>query len=199
MSSPTEDALTDLSSCVGNTILTASGMYFDFVNVRPDLISSYDIGYALGNICRFNGHCTFYSVAEHCVHCCEVAEEMYPDDIELHFAALMHDAAEAYIGDVSKPLKVMLPDFRKIEARVEAAIDEKFGIDTSKQSIVKHIDLCMLKVEKAQLFLNDRAQWTGFAELPDIKCTLQFWKPSVASESFLAKYYDVTERRAIDV
>lgn len=92
---------------VGPTILLRSGSYFDFENPEGSEFDLFDIAHALGHLCRFTGHVMrFYSVAEHCVHCSRIVPP------EHALAALMHDAAEAFIGDVSRPLKAMLPGYQ---------------------------------------------------------------------------------------
>ena len=97
--------------CVRNTIRLRSGIYFDLADPKPEQIEITDIAGALSKICRFGGHCyRFYSVAEHCYHCSMVAEAS-------PLALLLHDAAEAFTGDIVKPLKIMLPEFAAIERR----------------------------------------------------------------------------------
>lgn len=82
------------------TIDTRSGISFDFLNATVDDILWIDIAIALGKICRFGGHCIgFYSVAQ---HSCLVAD-ILPLEIKLY--GLLHDAHEAYIGDMTKPFK----------------------------------------------------------------------------------------------
>lgn len=85
-----------------------------------------DIAHALSNICRFSGHVRrFYSVAEHSVRVALAVQAERPD---LAKAALLHDAAEAYIGDVISPLKNCLPHYKNIEEQWERTIAETFGV-----------------------------------------------------------------------
>lgn len=116
---------------------TRSGNHFDFE--RP---STYDIkaddlikeiAYALCNIKRFTGH-TNYSVAQH-----SFMVSMYlPTQDAL--MGLMHDAHEAYVGDVSGPLKSLLPDYRKLEEEVALALRTRFGLPVIVPHLVDHID-----------------------------------------------------------
>ena len=129
-------------------IMTASGEYFDFLNPDPDSFTIEDIAYALSNICRYGGHCKpYYSVAQHCVY---VSLEV-PEEFALH--ALLHDAHEAFVGDIPSPLKRLLPDFRKIEKIAEEVVLRKFNVHDSEEShrIVKEADLVALRTEREVL------------------------------------------------
>ena len=131
---------------VGPTILLQSGNYFDFMAPEDCTFTIEDIAHGLSNVCRFGGQCSrFYSVAQHSVH---VAELLPP---EHKLAGLLHDAAEALIGDVPKPLKDMLPDYRALEKRIEAVVAERFGVSAQLPAAVKDADVQMLATEQNQL------------------------------------------------
>ena len=105
-----------------SAIWTYSGFLFDIANPSPSEICIQDIAHALSNTARFNGHTPeFYSVAQHSVLVCERL-----DNSEWRLAALLHDAAEAYIGDITSPLKSMLKEIQVIEARLLATIFERY-------------------------------------------------------------------------
>lgn len=111
-------------------IKTNSGIKFNIEYPTPEMVDINDIATALGMICRYNGQIpTFYSVAEHSV---KVAEWLIGNGHpELALEGLMHDAAEAYIGDIVRPMKLM-PDFaviyNELEVGVERAIGDKFNL-----------------------------------------------------------------------
>lgn len=105
-------------------IQTQSGKVLDLEDPQPEDICISDIAAGLSKICRFGGQInTFYSVAQHSLFCHDQARRPYDK-----FAMLMHDASEAYLGDVPSPLKALLPDYREIEARLQKVICDKYGI-----------------------------------------------------------------------
>ncbi len=176
---------TDMTGCVNNTIIVRSGRYFDFADPQLDQFEIDDIATALGNTCRFGGHCDFYSVAEHCVLAAGYVQEVMPWNVGLRKHVLLHDAAEAFIGDMTKPLKVMMPEYRAIESRIEKVIELKFGLlSPSYKKDVKRIDLMMLKAEKRQLFPSDQLTWSGFDDIEDIDVQVRCWSPNEAAEEF---------------
>src|ERR1700742_76738 len=120
---------------VGPSIMLHSGAWFDFASPHTSDFTAEDIAQGLAHICRYSGQCSrFYSVAEHSLLVSDVAEGF-------EFEALLHDAAEAFIGDITRPLKQMLPEFKRIEAEVERAILERFGIEGPVPPQVKQADL----------------------------------------------------------
>lgn len=183
MASSDEYSAVDTAGCVDNRIITASCGYFDYADPKPESICIEDIALALSNTARFSGHCQFYSVAEHSVQCLRIAEEIHGEDLELQFAVLMHDAAESYISDLPKPLKIMCPTYREIEARVERVIEEKFQISAEHKEQIKEIDLMMLKVEKKALFPGTE-DWSELGDIPDIGIELFLDIPKAAEEDF---------------
>jgi hypothetical protein len=104
-------------------ITTVAGNYFDILKPQEYEFDILEIATALSNICRYTGHVNrFYSVAEHSV----CVSRLVPDGLAL--CGLLHDASEAYLGDVSSPLKKLLPEYKAIEENVERAIASHFGI-----------------------------------------------------------------------
>lgn len=155
---------------------------------RPDqeAIRLEDIAHALSNICRFGGHTKrFYSVAQ---HSCLVS---YLAPAQLRFAALMHDAAEAYLGDVIKPLKHILnsidgPCYRVLEERFEHAIAKRFGIDAGLFKQVKPYDMQAVEIEHGYFFLDNNHPFERIFNSEE-PC----WTPSVAKEVFLSTFREL--------
>jgi len=144
---------------------TYSGLVFDFVNPTEDMIDIEDIAHALSQLCRFTGHCDrFYSVAEHSLIGALIFMERGKD--ELAFEFLMHDAHEAYVGDLSTNLKKLCPDFKAIEERVDKVIRKKYNLRSIMPIEVKRMDTTMLATEKKNLLYNHRfVEWNVLKEV----------------------------------
>jgi len=148
-------------------IRTFTGKYVSPILITPDQVDIIDIAHSLSMQCRFGGHARrFYSVAQHSVH---VADLVNNSDLSL--AALLHDASEAYMVDLPKPIKELLPDYVKMENRVMSAIGEKFGIPKEKFDSVKEADRIALEYE-----------WeSNVVAEADIRC----WSPSESYQHFI--------------
>lgn len=124
---------------------------------KPDasMIKLEDIARALSKICRFGGHSKkFYSVAQHSALVAELAPT------NLKFAALMHDAAEAYIGDLIKPLKhIVSKSYEGIEEAFNKAICDRFKIDYNSLAQLKAYDVMALELEYEYLIKGNEEQW----------------------------------------
>lgn len=107
-------------------IRTYTGIMFDPLNPDPDLINLGDISHALSLLCRANEHFrNFYSVAQHSVNCMEEAKiRGYSRRVQL--ACLLHDASEAYLSDVTRPVKQEIPKYLEIEKPLQEAIWKKY-------------------------------------------------------------------------
>lgn len=176
--------------CVGSTIRLCSGAYLDLVKPDPSLITLRDVSRALSNICRFGGQCDhFYSVAEHSVACYERAQ-FEGLDKPTQLACLMHDAAEAFLGDVVKPLKILIePMYGPLEERMEAAIAMAFGVDfESTKANWKRIDRMMLIAERRTLFSADAVTWAGETEVEQID--YRYFVPSYGLRRFEHAFTD---------
>lgn len=167
---------------------TYSGHKFNPRTAKVGDINIEDIAHALSNYCRFGGHTRhFYSVAQHCCLC----HDNMPANSVLRLQALLHDATEAYMGDVVKPLKLVLPDYQKIEARLEKVVMQAFGLPHALLPQVKLADLTALATEKRDLLRNgpEWVQLIGVKPWPD---QITPWAPAVAKEQFLGRFYALT-------
>lgn len=161
-------------------LLTRSGKYFDFLHPHPEAIDIEDIAHALANTCRFGGHTSqFYSVAQHCVRVSEIVPPQYA------LEGLLHDAAEAYIGDVVSPLKAMLPDYSVIEASIDRVVRTRFDLPLGLSDVVKAADLRMLATERRDLMTEHRTHWPILADVTPVDAGLVPIPPHLAKEMFL--------------
>lgn len=173
----------------GDWIQTFTGGVFYPASPHPDDVDIRDIAHGLSMQCRYNGQCfEFYSIAEHSVR----VAHLVPD--ELRLLALLHDAAEAYIGDMVRPLKMMLPEFRNIEALVEQAIGQRFGVHLlDLPTAVKYADLQMLALERRDLMPAPPLPWRALenVEVPRLP-RIEPMSPNRAKARFLEMFEVLT-------
>lgn len=178
---------------LGSWLQTSTGRVFWPLDPRPTEICIEDIAHALGNLCRYGGHAKrFYSVAEHSVH----VSYLVPSQDAL--CGLMHDAAEAYCVDIPKPVKVALPDYRRVEKRIWKAIAKCFDLPANLPAAVHDADVAMLYAEQAHIMypcpdgldfgmgMKSRIKTSG----KQIKCL----PPEHARDLFLSRFYELQAR-----
>ena len=133
-----------------NTYTTHSGQVLDFNFIKPENVSIEDIAHSLSFQCRFNGHTKrFYSVAEHSLILRDlVQEESGIQNLNRRIAAMLHDAAECYLGDITKPAKEPLFIGEAVEGQILRVIFEAFGIPFSsfdEELKAMDSDLCIME------------------------------------------------------
>lgn len=164
-------------------IILHSGELFDLMRPERSRFEISDIAHSLSNQCRFGGHTPFfYSVAQHSV----LVSDLLPP--ELRLAGLLHDAAEAYIGDLTAPLKHLLPEYLAIEQSIERALFSAFGIDYPLHPDIKCADQRVLAAELRDLF-KVMGNVSGVLPLPDKIDPLD---PLLAEALFLDRFCDLT-------
>jgi len=172
-----------------SAIQTWSGLRFSPLEPDPAAIEIEDIAHALANSCRFGGHCSaFYSIAQ---HSCLVADAAGADrETALH--ALLHDASEAYLGDLPHPLKHRSPLgvlYREIEEPLQAAILERFGLVGVAPAVVKELDRAALATERAALMrVADDAWWPELDGVEPFDVVIDPWPPDRAACEFLDRF-----------
>lgn len=204
-------------------IQTRSGEAFDLLNPKPEHVQLEDIVYALSHLCRFNGHTSrFYSVAEHSLHVCDrVLEAGHPARAQL--VALLHDAHEAYTGDIASPLKQLLyiqnPAFSVVqpgeeefvdggvyglEAKISQAVFKALipgmadGVETPEEARAWYLaDIGMLVTEAHVLFdyppVNN---WTKRYETGEtvFRMNLDYVKRGDIKNEFTARYFALRDQ-----
>ena len=167
---------------VGPSIMLQSGAWFDFAAPHSSPFTIEDIAHGLSNICRYSGQCNgFYSVAEHSLL---VSETVIGFELE----ALMHDAAEAFLGDITRPLKQMLPDYKRIEGEVERAIFSRFGIQTPIPREVKQADLRVLAAEQRQIMPRGTDDWLRGQDVVPAPIVVRNLPPVEAKRAWLERF-----------
>lgn len=163
----------------GSWIQTYTGKKFFPMEPKVSDICIEDIAHALAHQCRFAGHCKrFYSVAEHCLL---MAAKVSPQN---QMWALLHDASEAYLVDVPRPIKPRLIGYYEAEYRLMYAICLRFGLPFSMPAEVKEADTRILMDERIQNLTEPPEAWPTDGE--PLGVTLEFLAPERAEELFLA-------------
>lgn len=170
------------------TILTYEGTYFDFTNPGACNFTIKSVAHALSNICRFGGHCKrFYSVAQHCV----LLSYIVPPEHAL--LGLMHEAGEPFCGDMPSPLKMMLPEYKVIEKRVEAEVLKHFGLVASMPPCIKEADMIMLKTEQRDLMPPHENDWSLTMHIRPLKKKIRPWPAWYAKWKFIRRYNELVK------
>lgn len=187
---------------------TFIGRFVDTREPDPATIHLEDIAHALAHTCRYGGHCKrFYSVAEHSVLCSRRAEEEGLSNRRQR-AALHHDDAEAYLGDIPRPMKPLLGvGYRRLTSRMDEAILEALRLGLSVGSLhvpqIKELDNWALFLEARYLLPSKGENWTGFLEAWDVNpdlaenvpATPPYWRgglsPQKAKKEFLARHHEL--------
>lgn len=173
-------------------ILTCTGRLFDLRCPEEHDYDIEEIAHALSRLCRYTGHPVgFYSVAQHSV----LVSTLLPAEDAL--AGLLHDATEAYIGDVSAPLKSLLPEYRAIEARLEVALRTAFGLPTTLPPSVKHADQVLLVTEMRDLMPAHPALAALLPAVDPMPEPLIPWPIRIAQRAFLDRYAQVLQGQAV--
>ncbi len=173
--------------------MTSSGKMFDPLDAIESDIIIEDIAHALSMICRANGQCKyFYSVAQHSINCKKEGKARgYSKKVQL--ACLLHDASEAYISDIIRPVKSRMPEYFIIEEKLQSIIYNKFlKEDLTKEEalLVKDVDDSVLMNEFDYImYAND------FEAVPKLKGKLDFYERNYKDieKEFLKCFYELIE------
>lgn len=159
---------------------TVSGRKIEYesgINIDDEIVR--DLCHAVGNICRFTGHSrAFFSVAQHSVF----VASLLPEEYQLW--GLVHDLHEGIIGDVAAPLKILLPEYNRIERKIQRQVYDYFELyDDNPPSWLEWADKAAL-VTEAALFVGDTSKWQVQEKPMDV--IMSAWEPHIASNVLYA-------------
>lgn len=173
-----------------SSITTVSGRFYDLLLPQDYDYDIEEIAHALSNLCRYTGHVNrFYSVAEHSV----LVSRIVPVDFAL--CGLLHDASEAFLGDVSSPLKKLLPDYKRIEENVEKSIARYFGIPFPFPKEIHEADKRMYWQERQEIADNGIRDALWHQDLRATrKVEAKGMAPHMARRMFMTRYREIINR-----
>lgn len=165
---------------LGDWISTFSGRCFWPLDPKVEDLSLMDIAHSLSMQCRYTGHTrVFYSVAQ---HSCLVARECSKENQKV---GLLHDAPEAYITDLARPIKRFMPEYVAVENRIWQAVARRWQLPHVIPDEVKAIDNAILEDERMQL-MRPNPHWTSRGE--GLEIIIKPWDQARARENFLGAF-----------
>lgn len=178
-------------------VLFGSGIHVDYANPTEDQIDIHDIARGLAATPRFRGQLLRpYNVAEHSIR---VARAIAPKARGRQLCALMHDAAEAYLGDMPSPVKALLPDYCELEDRFMKVISKKYEFTYPIPDEVKQLDMEILLAEIRDLHPTGQISEGCLGKLAeceahDLMITRSSgpYHQSICQREFLTYYYQLT-------
>ena len=169
-------------------ILTQSGQQFDLLRPTASMIKPVDIAHALSRLCRFNGHTrAHYSVAQHSL----IVASLVP--VEHQLVALLHDATEAYIGDMTRPLKAVMPEYQYVENQIWLAVCERFDIQIDLPGCVKQADMVALATERRDLMPEHPGEWDCLRGIEPTADAIVPVPAEYASAAFFSRLMDLMQ------
>lgn len=164
----------------GAWMQTYTGRQFYPLDPRAQDVHPADIAHALSLLCRYGGHVDrFYSVAEHCFLLSHAVAPRHA------LWALLHDATEAYVGDMVRPLKHQLPEYCAAEDLVMVAVAERFGLRGQMPDEVKEADSRILLDERAALMSCTRHPWVQDTDGTEpLGVQITGWDPRFAEDMY---------------
>ena len=173
-------------------IQTYTGRAFYLLDPRVEDIDILDIAHALALENRYAGHtCEPYSVAQHCV----LASRIVPAKDALW--ALLHDAPEAYIRDIPRPLKPFLGEYRAIERRIMIQVCARFDLTYAQPESIDEADLILLRTEQRDLMGAPPMPWRLIVGVQPLDEIIVPWGWQQAQAEFFSCFEQLIHAEAL--
>ena len=173
-------------------ILLQSGKFYDYLQPEKNEFTIEDVALGLSHLCRYGGQVDkFYSVAQHAYYVSYAVE-----DKRYELDALLHDNVEAFMVDVPTPLKMLLPDYKAMEALHEAAMFARFGLDYPMHPSVHKADQAVFVAEVRDLKPANK-HWEKWSHVEAYDGHIVPWTSKKAYDMFLYRYYELMGKRQI--
>lgn len=173
---------------------TWTGKLIHPLDPRPESICLEDIVQGLSNKTRYNGQCEFYSVAEHCILLSDWCTKIGLNAL-IAINILLHDSGEAYLPDVTSPIKGLFPDFKECEDRMLRVIFQALGIEMLESDIYlqfqKHVDRSIVLNEREVVMPNHpNTRCWGMDKLNPLPgIFIKKWPPQIAKSAFVNRFH----------
>ena len=172
--------------CDGPKMMLSNGKVLDLLNPDPAVFDLALIANGLSREGRYSNQTQIhYSVAEHTLHCCHVYKCLGGQKFAKH--VFLHDASEAVLKDIPRPIKMLIPEYRKLEAKIQTVILERFGVVTDEEAsvVVATVDNVVLKAERKRLFQGHTAS-DSLAGYTDFPLVIPCYSAPAAEKLFLS-------------
>lgn len=170
-----------------SSISLLEGGHFDFIDPTKSVFTIRDIARGLSNISRFSGHVHRpYSVSQHSV----IVSKIVPEEHAL--AALLHDAVEAFLGDVAKPLKNLLPDYMALEHKAEEEVLKRFGVKFPLHPCIKEADNIAFVTERRDLQPGVEVD-PKFSGVKPLDAKIYVWDCHMSYAYFMRRFEELTK------
>jgi hypothetical protein len=174
----------------GDWMQTYTGRQFWPIDPRAAEICIVDIAHSLANQCRFAGHCLqFYSVAQHSVIVSRIC------DSEDSLWGLLHDAAEAYLVDLPRPIKrfsALGARYKEVENAISLVVCERFRLPNAEPASVKKADNVALVTEMRDLMSRPPALWEEVRHNDPLVEVIRPLSPQDAETEFLRRFAELS-------
>lgn len=175
-----------------NAILLQSGKFYSYTNPADNEFTIEDVALSLSHICRYGGQVgKFYSVAQHAYYVSYAVE-----DKRYELDALCHDNVEAFMVDVPTPLKMLLPDYKALEAVHEAEMFSRFGLQYPMHDSVHKADQAVFVAEVRDIKPANE-HWDRYAHITPYDGQITPWTSEKARRMFLLRFYELMGQRVV--